>query len=56
MFCFGFAAEAQEEERDPFEVDPFEADHLVVTGSNIPSDNPPWVPELIFNRKSVERS
>ena len=56
MFCFEFAAEAQEEERDPFEIDPFEADHLVVTGSNIPSDNPPWVPELIFNRKSVERS
>jgi outer membrane receptor protein involved in Fe transport len=51
MFCFGSAAEAQEAEGDPFEVD-----HLVVTGSNIVSDSPPWVPELIFSRKNVERS
>ena len=32
-----------------------EVDQLVVTGSNIPSDSPPWVPELIFGRKNVER-
>ncbi len=42
---------AQEDRRDPFEVD-----RLVVTGSNIRSDAPPWVPESIFSRESVERS
>ncbi|MEO7167342.1 MAG: TonB-dependent receptor [Chthoniobacterales bacterium] len=36
--------------------DPFEADHLVVTGSNIRSDAPPWVPESIFSRENVERA
>ncbi len=44
-------AEAQDAVSDPFEVD-----HLVVTGSNIRSDSPPWVPESIFTRESVERS
>lgn len=45
------ALEAQETVSDPFEVD-----HLVVTGSNIRSDSPPWVPESIFSRENVERS
>lgn len=36
--------------------DPFELDRVVVTGSNIPSESPPWVPESIFSRKDVERS
>ena len=45
------ALEAQEAARDPYEVD-----HLVVTGSNIRSDSPPWVPESIFSRENVERS
>lgn len=45
------ALEAQDAVSDPFEVD-----HLVVTGSNIRSDSPPWVPESIFSRENVERS
>ena len=49
--CVGPALEAQEAVRDPFE-----ADHLVVTGSNIRSDAPPWVPESIFSRENVERA
>ncbi len=36
--------------------DPFELDRVVVTGSNISSESPPWVPESIFSRQDVERS
>ncbi|CAN5535773.1 TonB-dependent receptor [soil metagenome] len=46
-----YALAAQDAVRDPYEVD-----HLVVTGSNIRSDAPPWVPESIFSRENVERS
>ncbi len=35
--------------------DVFEADRLVVTGSNI-SEAPPFVPETIFNRETIERT
>ncbi len=33
-----------------------EADRVVVTGTNISSDSPPFVPESIFNREAVERT
>jgi iron complex outermembrane recepter protein len=33
-----------------------EATRVVVTGTNIVSDSPPFVPETIFNREAVERS
>ncbi|MEO8439223.1 MAG: TonB-dependent receptor plug domain-containing protein [Spartobacteria bacterium] len=51
LTAFDPAAKAQEEVQDPFAVD-----HLVVTGSNIRSDSPPWIPESIYSRESVERS
>jgi len=33
-----------------------EANRVVVTGTNIVSDSPPFVPETIFNREAVERT
>ncbi|MBA2433016.1 MAG: TonB-dependent receptor, partial [Chthoniobacterales bacterium] len=36
--------------------DLMEIDRITVTGTNITSDSPPFVPESIFNREAVERS
>ena len=36
--------------------DETEVDRVVVTGTNIASDSPPFVPETIFNREAVERT
>ena len=36
--------------------DEAEASRVVVTGTNIASDSPPFVPETIFNRQAVERT
>ena len=36
--------------------DEAEANRVVVTGTNIVSDSPPFVPETIFNRQAVERT
>ncbi|CAN5805699.1 TonB-dependent receptor [soil metagenome] len=36
--------------------DLMEVDRVTVTGTNITSDSPPFVPESIFNREAVERS
>jgi len=47
------AIEAEQESHFPNET---EVDRVVVTGTNIVSDSPPFVPETIFNREAVERS
>ena len=44
-------ANAQDTTRDASEIE-----HLLITGSNIRSDAPPWVPESVLGRDSVERS
>jgi outer membrane receptor protein involved in Fe transport len=36
--------------------DEAEVNRVVVTGTNIASDSPPFVPETIFNRESIERT
>lgn len=51
IFGFDLSAEAQEEFNNPFEVD-----HIVVTGSNIRSDSPPSVPETIYPRETIKFS
>lgn len=47
------APEAEQESHFPNET---EVDRVVVTGTNIVSDSPPFVPETIFNREAIERS
>ena len=46
-------AQTPEEPNFPDET---EVDRVVVTGTNIASDSPPFVPETIFNREAVERT
>src|SRR5688572_25605681 len=46
-------AQTTEEPNFPDET---EVDRVVVTGTNIASDSPPFVPETIFNREAVERT
>ena len=41
------------ESNTPYEA---EANRVVVTGTNIISDSPPFVPETIFNREAIERT
>ena len=47
------SADAAQESPFPDEA---ESDRVVVTGTNIMGDAPPFVPETIFNREAVERS
>jgi iron complex outermembrane receptor protein len=51
IFNFEAPAEGQESIGDASEVD-----QIVITGSNIRSDSPPTVPEMIFSRSAIEFS